>query len=169
MTRRASVALLALLLLIALSSPAAAYPRPGRTDQVSVAPSGKAADGFVVYPSISGDGRHVVFVSDAPNLVAGISPEGDHVFAHDRATRRTEIVSVRSDGTLPPGRSKIATVSDDGRSVAFDSTERLVPEDTGDHLDIYVRDRALDVTRRASVGHDGRQANADAGLHGLSG
>ena len=56
----------------------------GITERVSVDSTGGEGDGESWYPSISGDGRHVVFTSSASNLVSGDTNNTHDVFAHDR-------------------------------------------------------------------------------------
>jgi WD40-like Beta Propeller Repeat len=90
--------------------------------------------------AISGDGRHVAFVSEASNLVAGdtnkecFSPIGQapfskdrvryncgDVFMHDRVTGKTTRASVSSGGKQANGASYEPSISADGRFVAFTS------------------------------------------------
>jgi Tol biopolymer transport system component len=62
---------------------------------------------------------------------------------------------------LPQGQSGMfaGAVSEDGRSVAFVSSARLLPEDTNVVDDIYVLDRASQRLTLASVGYLGTRAN----------
>lgn len=61
-------------------------------------------------------------------------------------------------------------MSDDGRYVAFCSTARnLVPNDTNNEPDIFVRDCLLDRTARISLGPGGVQANGDCSTPRISG
>lgn len=121
------------------------------TTRVSVASDGAEANGPSRAPSISGDGRHVAFESDATNLdptqYGANSPgPGDHnaatdVFVHDRQTARTTRVSVGYGRVCAPtcfafvieanGPSRFADISDNGRFVAFASgASNLVADDT---------------------------------------
>ncbi len=112
----------------------------GTTERVSVASDGSQGSlsgGLVTdaecrptdtaaAPAISADGRYVVFHSCFPNL-AGTPPLGDvnradDVFVHDRRTHTTTLVSVDSRGLPGDLASTYATISDDGRYVAFQST-----------------------------------------------
>src|SRR3990172_7253101 len=75
----------------------------------------------------------------------------------------TERVSVASDGSqagcgFTIGCSGDPTISGGGGFVAFESIFKLVPEDTGDVQDIFVRDRLTGITERVSVASDGSQA-----------
>ena len=57
----------------------------GATRRVSVAGGGGEANGSSLRPALSGDGRLVIFESDASNLVQGDSNQFTDVFVHDRA------------------------------------------------------------------------------------
>src|SRR5450432_2428833 len=70
------------------------------TQRVSVYSNGmEAAEGGVV-PSISADGRCVLFHSSDPGYVRGGTNGFAHVFVHDRYTGTTTCVSVDSNGVL---------------------------------------------------------------------
>jgi Tol biopolymer transport system component len=111
-------------------------------------------------PEISRDGRFVVFMSEAPDLVWRDSngPVGD-VFLHDRQTGLTTLVSRSTKGRQSPEVSGGPSVSDDGTRIAFISPGgKLAAGDTNDAWDVFVRDRDAHVTERVSVGPGGRQA-----------
>ena len=73
---------------------------------------------------------------------------------------RTERVSVDSMGAQADGNSFTATLSADGRFVAFDSfASNLVLGDTNGLSDIFVRDRQSGQTSRVSVDNSGAQAD----------
>ena len=136
----------------------------GETTRVSIASDGMQGNGDSGYPSISSDGRFVVFESTANNLVTGDTNAAKDLFIHDRQTSITERVSVSGDGTQANdlcGYSNCpSSVSTDGRFVAFQSrANNLVAEDTNDWTDVFVRDRQLKETTRVSVSSDGAQGN----------
>ncbi len=98
----------------------------GRTEMVTLAQDGGAANGNSFYPAISANGRWITFWSAASNLVAVdtemCGEEDDRyncldVFVYDRATGRS--------GRVPIGRSREmsnggpVTISDDGRYLAL--------------------------------------------------
>jgi Ca2+-binding RTX toxin-like protein len=112
-------------------------------ERVSVASDGSQASGRSIYPAVSGDGRIVAFDSDADNLVPGDSISTGDVFVHDRATGRTELVSVARDGSQASGGSFYSAVSGDGRTVAFYSRARLVPGDSNRRSDVFVAKRKV--------------------------
>lgn len=107
--------------------------------------------------SISEDGRYTVFVSSSPDIVPNDTdvestilrlPSRD-AFVHDAKTGRIERVSVRHDGGEGRGHLHTATISPNGRYVAFLGYHREMFEgDTGvgDSLglgdpDVFVHDR----------------------------
>jgi Tol biopolymer transport system component len=137
----------------------------GKTIRVSVSSSGAQAKA-TAHPfggshawAISSDGRYVVFVSDAPNLVAHDTNRATDVFVHDRITGRTTRASVSSRGRQASGGSDSPALSADGRYVAFvSSATNLVRGDTNRQGDVFVHDRRTGKTVRVSVSSAGRQA-----------
>ncbi len=101
-------------------------------------------------PAVSGDGRYVVFASEATNLVAGHDTNSSSdVFIRDRRTRVTHLVSVAKDGGQANSGSWHATVSGDGRYVAFESSAtNLVADDHNNSRDLFLRDLKLQTTSR---------------------
>ena len=72
---------------------------------VSVDRAGDPGNGRSDTPSLSYDGRFVVFASDASNLVAGDTNGVRDVFVRDRKMGRTTRVSVDSAGNQGNGPS----------------------------------------------------------------
>ncbi|HEY9051249.1 MAG TPA: hypothetical protein VIQ03_06870, partial [Gammaproteobacteria bacterium] len=71
----------------------------GTTELVSKASDGTQANNQSYSPSITSDGRFVLFTSVASNLVPNDTNGKYDVFVHDQTTGITERVSVASDGT----------------------------------------------------------------------
>ena len=137
----------------------------GTTSRVSVDSAGTQAEGVSGFTSISADGRYVAFGSRAPNLVPGDTNDALDVFVHDRTTGTTSRVSVDSAGSQAEGGSAFTSISADGRYVAFGSAApNLVPGDTNDALDVFVRDRETGTTSRVNVDSAGTQAEGVSGL-----
>jgi Tol biopolymer transport system component len=120
----------------------------GKIEQASVSSTGgEAGSAGARLPGISADGRRVSFRSGAANLVPGDSNAAEDVFVHDRFTGQTERASVESSGAQANQRSlqdslRGPAMSADGRYTAFTSAAtNLVPNDTNDNTDIFVRDR----------------------------
>ena len=134
--------------------------RTGRTSRVSVRSDGAQANGPSAIPSISADGRFVTFYSDATNLVSGDTNDQGDVFVHDRQTGTTRRVSVGPNGTQGDVSSQTSAISADGHFVAFWSlATNLVPGDTNDQWDVFLRDREKRTTRLVSVGPRGAQGD----------
>lgn len=77
------------------------------------------ADTGAGFPDLSGDGRWVVFATKASNLVENDANDFADVFAANLDARSLVRVSENSDGSGFDSESADATVSDDGRWIAF--------------------------------------------------
>jgi Tol biopolymer transport system component len=114
----------------------------GRTIRVSLSSAGGQANSDSFLPSISADGRYVAFGSYASTLVAGDTNGWGDIFVRDTAKGRTIRVSLSSEGGQGNLGSDWASISADGRYVAFSSeASNLVAGDTNGWGDIFVRDR----------------------------
>ena len=119
-------------------------------------------------PAVSGDGRFVAFECEVQ------TDPGTGMFTvvvRDRLTGAVERVDVSSSGeggvcgTAACGSTRPA-ISADGRFVAFYSeAPNLVPDDTNDNVDVFVRDRLAGTTERVSVPSGGAQS-AYGAMHG---
>ena len=119
--------------------------RTGRTRLVSSRSHrpGVPGDGEADNPSISKRGRYVAFESTAGNLVHGDDNHAEDVFVHDLHSGSTRLVSRarRGESSTGNGPSYMASISGDGRIVAFASRARnLVPRDNDGAEDVFVRD-----------------------------
>jgi len=136
----------------------------GTTERVSVDSNGVQGDAASVGPTISGDGRYVVFESLASNLVAGDTNGFRDIFVRDRLSGTTERVNVDSGGAQANGVSSGASISPDARYVTFMSEgSNLVPGDTNATGDVFVHDRSTGTTQRVSVSNGGAQGNHFSG------
>jgi Bacterial Ig-like domain/WD40-like Beta Propeller Repeat len=134
----------------------------GTNERVSVDSSGNQANDHTNDVRISADGRYIVFLSSASNLVAGDTNGQPDVFVRDRQTQTTERVSVDSSGNQRDDESSIDVggISADGRFVVFPSSaSNLVENDTNGVQDTFIRDRQTQSTERVSVASDGTEAN----------
>jgi hypothetical protein len=88
----------------------------------------------------------VAFWSYAANLVAGDVNHRWDVFVRDLQNGTTERVSIDSSGVGGDDDSVVASISADGRFVAFESeASQLVQGDTNGKGDVFVRDREHEV------------------------
>lgn len=111
---------------------------------------------------ITPDGRHVGFVSRAPNL--GVMNNLEQVFVYDRQLDQVEMISVKPGGGPGNSFSSAPAISADGRFVAFESfSSDLVGGDTNGRMDVFVRDRLTQQTTRISTSVSGTQSNGDSG------
>lgn len=123
----------------------------GTTELVSRGIGGLPATNVSLYPSISGDGQRVAFVSRATNLVAGGLASGG-VYLWHRATGEIELVSRTPAGLPATGFYYGPSLDDAGQRVAFrSSSTQLTPADTDPYYDVFVWDRAAAVTTRVST------------------
>jgi Tol biopolymer transport system component len=174
MRSRLTAAGVLVLLMVMVATVGAATAAPGLTELVSVRSNGKQGDGISARasaPAVNGNGLVVAFDSAATNLVGGDSNGAVDVFVRDRASGRTQRVSVTSKGKEANSGSSGPAVSSDGRLVSFASTAtNLVPGDTNARTDIFVHDRVTGQTTRVSVAADGTQGdNTSLGTAAISG
>jgi hypothetical protein len=113
--------------------------------------------------AISGDGRYLVMQSRAEDLVVDDFNFAQDIFLRDRQTGTTTRVSVGMNGAESDGFSDAATISTNGRHVAFaSSATNLVLGDTNGNSDIFVRDLDSARTVRVSIATDGSQGDGAA-------
>jgi uncharacterized repeat protein (TIGR01451 family) len=146
----------------------------GFTYILSVSPGGSPGNADSKSPRISRDGRFVAFESTASILVTETYTTSQ-IFVRDLLTQHTALVSRATGGTIGDGDSVRASISADGRHVAFDSTAKNLGTD-GDQnnaADVFVRDRDVDgqgnfdvvgnvKTARVSVSSGGAEAHGES-------
>lgn len=103
-----------------------------------------AADDDSRHPVVSMDGRFVAFASRATNLVPGDGNQRWDIFVRDRVERRTTRVSVGPGGSEANGDSLRASISGDGRYVAFTSLATNLGGAASPHPQVYRIDRDSD-------------------------
>ncbi len=137
--------------------------------RVSVDDYGTQADDGSYYPTISANGLHIAFESDASNLVDERIDYSRHIYVANRATRVITEVDYNNEGLRPSGYMYGSSISADGRFVTFLSgSSAFAPEfPTGHHT--YVVDRATLVVSKVSVSSDGTQGEYGGGGGWVSG
>lgn len=111
----------------------------GAVERVSTSSAGVQGNSTSYVPTISADGRFVVFVSAANNLVAGDTNSVTDVFLKDRQTGTLTRLSTDATGTQGNSNSDGPSISADGRSVVFYSNAtNLVPDDTNIAGDVFI-------------------------------
>lgn len=140
----------------------------GQTALVSISTGGEQGNGYSDAPSISADGRWVVF-SSASSLVAGDTNGSQRdVFARDRQTEQTTLVSVATGGGQGISHSKDPSLTADGRMVVFSSASRLDAGDNNGQWDIFAHDRHTEHTALVSVATGGAQGNRGSHFPSIS-
>jgi hypothetical protein len=116
------------------------------TTRVSLATGGAQADAASEQPAIGSDGRFVVFVSAATNLVTAPDTVSGpivaaQIYRHDRQTGETRLVSRGVTQAAADADCRAPSVSRDGRYVVFSSrATNLVAADPGFGGGIFLRD-----------------------------
>jgi Tol biopolymer transport system component len=129
-------------------------------ERASVDSAGGDPNSVSLDPSISANGRYVVFWSPADNLVPGDGNGVNDVFRRDLLTNTTTRVSVDAGGGDPNSESFYPSISATGRYVAFASSATdLVAADTSPVEDIFVRDLQSGTTTRVTVDATGGDPN----------
>lgn len=116
-------------------------------------------DGDSFWARISRDGRYVVFVSTADDLVADDDAGYQDVFRWDRVTGTTTRVSVNGMGGETTGHSYDSSVSADGGLVAFSTEADLSGDDDNGAFDVYLWRAGTGATEPVSVDVLGGVAN----------
>ena len=129
------------------------------TTLVSIAGNGAISNGLSDSPSISANGRFVVFRSAATNLDGLADTDGGtDVFVRDLVAGTTQRVSLSSVGGARPRRCGATGHRGDGRFVTYESTAAdAVADDTNTVTDAFVYDRTLGQTSRVSTDSAGGQ------------
>jgi Tol biopolymer transport system component len=150
----------------------------GPTKRISLDATQDDPDGSSFGRSVSADGALIAYSSDATDLLAdpGIDVNGARdVFVRDRAGGVNILVSVGLDGLSGSGVSPAASgsgepaISANGRYVAFSSdATNLVPGDTNNQRDVFVRDLVSETTTLVSVGNGGQPSNGTSNVPSIS-
>ncbi len=142
----------------------------GGIRNASVAADGTQSDGISASPSAAAlDNGLAAFESDAANLVPGDTNGARDVFVHDFGTGNAVRASTAADGTQGNAASTQASISEDGRAVAFlSSATNLVPGDTNGYADVFVKNLDTGAIRLVSVSSEGVAANFASGGPRLS-
>lgn len=146
------------LLVVALAANAMVAAAQNTTTRVSLSGAEDQANSASLGPAISADGRFIAFYSLASNLVPGDSNGYPDIFVRDRVLGSTVRASVSSTEAQANGGSARASISADGRFVAFHSDANNLVNDTNAARDVFVRDVQEGVTTRVSVSSTGSQA-----------
>jgi Tol biopolymer transport system component len=124
------------------------------TELVSINAAGRGGgNSDCVALAFSTNGQFVLFESDSDDLVAQDTNRFNDLFVRDLAAGTTRLITVAMDGGGANGRSRDATMTPDGRFVAFVSAAtNLVADDTNRIYDVFVHDLEIGSTVLATPG-----------------
>lgn len=112
-------------------------------------------------PSLSGDGKIIVFESNATNLDPAFPLTGGsttYIYRRDLTTNTTKLISVDNNGVGRSGHLPI--LSEDGKRMVFESYDPLVASDNLTSLwDIYLYDDTTVSLTRVSMTSTGGEKN----------
>ena len=108
------------------------------TERISLGYNVLDPNGASTSPAVSDNGRDIVFVSSASNLIEGDTNGRADVFVYDRTTTSTARVNVNSAGFVGNKSAFAASISADAKHVFFssDATD-LTADDSNDFVDLY--------------------------------
>ncbi|HKI72966.1 MAG TPA: hypothetical protein VKA81_11345 [Verrucomicrobiae bacterium] len=114
-------------------------------------------------PQISSNGRFIVYVSGASNVVANDTNNTADVFLYDLQTATTTLISFNQDRTgSGDGPSDSPSISADGRFVTYrSSADDLVAGDNNGQPDAFVFDRLTGTNTVVSVSQSGTASGND--------
>jgi Ca2+-binding RTX toxin-like protein len=129
----------------------------GGLTRVSTSSTGTEANDYSFDPSLTADGRYVVFWSQATNLVtmSGSPSPGSRVEIYIKDTLTGEITSPTA---ADPYSTQHPVITPDGKYIVFDGTDHLSPQDsasTNFNADVYVLNRATGAFTLVSTGPNG--------------
>jgi Tol biopolymer transport system component len=132
------------------------------TIRVSLNPAGGIqGDGDTLAPSISGDGKRIVFSSFADSFLPGSRYQT--CYLRDLRSDSLSIIDLRSDNGQPGEWCQDASIDLSGQRVAFQArASNLVPGDSNGWSDVFVRDLAGGPPRRINLGPGGVEANGES-------
>jgi Tol biopolymer transport system component len=120
-------------------------------------------------PALSRDGRVVAFTSTVDLEAGDRAGRQPQVYVRDLTHNVTRLVSRAADGAVPNQASYGASVSADGRLVAFVSAaSNLGPVDGNRQTDVYVRNLDTDVVTLVSHTRHGKAGNGASSQPALS-
>jgi hypothetical protein len=116
--------------------------------------------------SISGDGRFVVFSSDATDLALSDTNGREDIFVRDMQNGSTSLATINAAGTASAnGVSFFPAIAADGSTISFRSTASdLVANDTNATTDVFVRRLSTGVTSLVSVNAAGTGSGNGASM-----
>jgi hypothetical protein len=137
--------------------------------RVNVNNANDEANNFSYSPTMTPDGRYVLFASSASNLVADDNNWYDDIFVRDLHHAETTRINVANNGNEAYDISVVNAITPDGRYVLFTSrASNLVADDNNWHNDIFVRDRDNSATSRVNLDSGSNEADNSSYARAIS-
>lgn len=137
--------------------------KTGKVRRVSTGTLEEEGDSDSWWSSITPNGRYVVFVSNASNLVFGDNNDTTDIFRKDLKTGKILRVSTDAQGVEGNSDSWWPVMTPNGRYVVFGSAAKnLVPGDSNDTYDIFRKDLKTGKVLRVSTNAQGVEGNSDS-------
>lgn len=141
----------------------------GTVTRASVATDGSEGLGFSAALALSANGRLLLFLSPASNLVSDDHNGAADLFLRDLKQGTTTRVNVDANGVEANDESFGGTLSGNGSLIVFGSlATNLVTGDDNAVSDVFVRDLKRGTISRVSVGPNGAQGNGASTLSACS-
>lgn len=135
----------------------------GTAQQLAYAQDGQDADPLAQLAELLEQASGDLQDDGQTSVIDDVYGEDGSVAFADAAYGQPAKLSAAAAGAPGTGDSKSASVSGDGRFVAYASNgSNLIEGDTNGKQDIFLHDRQLGTTRRISVGSGGAQADGDS-------
>ena len=125
----------------------------GVTERISETPEGQPGRGRSLQPTISPDGRYVLYLSNADNLV-GEELGSLQVLRHDRLSGTTTRVSRASDGSVSNRRAAYPSMSADGQRVVYMSNAKDMVGPRDANWDAFLHDATTGTTVKVTPDRD---------------
>lgn len=139
------------------------------TVRVSKPVGGGDADGPSKGAEISGDGKWIVFESEARNLIPGQTPVAKQIYLYEISTGKLSLVSKTSTGAPGNGESSIASINYDGTYISYLSSATDILSDGRDtsHMQVVRYNRTKDISQRVNITDEDIVSNGSS-VDGLS-
>jgi Tol biopolymer transport system component len=133
----------------------------GTTERVSLGAGGAQADAqSFEFVRISGNGRYVLFTSEAGNLAPNDNNGTTDVYLRDRTLGTTSLIDKTPAGFAGDYGADDSWMTPDARFIVFASySDNLVAGDLNLSTDIFLADRTTGTLELVSVGNGGVPAN----------
>ena len=142
----------------------------GQISLISKDVSGLSGNADSTSATLSYTGRFITYISKASNIVSGAAQNKAALVLYDSLKGTTQRVNTSVDGIAGTGSVNGANISANGRTVTFsDSSNNLVPGDSNNLREVFVKDLFSGQIARVSIGESGNQGNGASDLPTIAG